>query len=133
MWNILYYIPALIGVALIVVGGLHGYKLRRLIRRCTAPAQGTLLGFVEEQRKGGNIYFPVVSFSADGREYKAKYAFGNTEWSWVAGDAVSLRYNPANPEEIYLYHEERPWQQYASPVCIILGGCIFIAAYYYIL
>lgn len=133
MWNILYYIPAVIGVGLIILGGMHGYKLRRLIRRCTVPASGQLLGFVEEKRKGGNLYFPVISFQADGQEYQARYAFGNTEWPYVAGDEIGLRYNPDNPEDIYIYHEEASWREYASPVCIILGGFIFIAAYYYML
>lgn len=133
MWNILNYLPAVIGIGLILLGAYHGYKLRRLVRRCTIAATGTLLGFVEEQRKGGNLYFPVVTFTAEGKTYKARYAFGNTEWPYVAGDTVSLRYNPEEPEEIYLYHEERPWQQYASPVCIIFGGLLFIGAYYYML
>lgn len=133
MWNVLYYIPALIGFFLIAMGTYHGYRLRRLVRRCTQPAEGKLLGFVEEKRKGGNLYFPVVTFAVDGTTYKARYTFGNTEWPYVAGDSVSLRYNPANPEDIYLYHQERPWQQYASPVCIIVGGLLFIGAYYYML
>ncbi len=129
--SIFYYLPAVIGVVFVVIGAYHGWKLRSLTRRCTAAATGTLLGFDQQKRKGGDLYYPVVQFDAGGRTYKARYQFGGAEWQIEAGDAVDLRYNPARPEEIYLYHEQRVWQQYASPFFIIVGGLIFIAAYYY--
>ncbi|WP_301859692.1 DUF3592 domain-containing protein [uncultured Megasphaera sp.] len=128
--SIFYYVPAVIGVALICLGAWHGWKLRALMRRCTAAATGTLLGFVEKKTKGSTLYFPVVTFEVQGKTYRQQYAFGNAEWPFVAGDAVSLRYNPADPADIYLYHEQGAWRQYASPVCIIIGGLLFIAAYY---
>lgn len=132
---IFYYLPALIGIVLIVLGAAHGWKLRATIRRCTQPAEGTLKGFQAVKRKGGTLYYPVVSFVADGESVQAQYAFGKGEGEWplVAGDAVSLRYNPSRPTEIYLYHEQGAWREYASPICIIFGGFLFIAAYYYIL
>ena len=34
--NMLYYIPAVLGVVFIVVGTYHGWKLRTLTRHCTA-------------------------------------------------------------------------------------------------
>lgn len=133
--SIFYYLPALIGIVLIALGTLHGWKLRSTIRRCTAPAAGTVLGFQEVKRKGGTLYYPVVSFSVDGQTIKATYAFGKGEGEWpmVAGDAISVRYNPSRPDDIYLYHEQSRWREYASPVCIIFGGLLFIGAYYYLL
>ena len=59
--------------------------------------------------------------------------FGQDEWDYTAGDELDLRYNPADPQEIYLDHVQSVWQQYASPFFIIIGGLIFIAAYYFIL
>lgn len=132
---ILYYVPALIGIALILLGAAHGWKLRATIRRCTAAAEGRLMGFQPVRRKGGTLYYPVVSFVVDGETVEAQCAFGKGEGEWpmVAGDAVSLRYNPNEPTEIYLYHDQGAWREFASPICIIVGGCLFIAAYYYIL
>lgn len=128
-----YYVPAALGTVFIIVGAYHGWKLRSLTRRCTIPAAGILLGFEEKRMKSGRLYYPVVQFQADGKSYKARYGFGDAEWDIVAGDSVDLRYNPGNPEEFYLYHRQRVWQQYASPFFIILGGIIFIAAYYSVL
>lgn len=133
--QLFYYLPALIGVVLILLGTLHGWKLRATIRRCTVPADGRLEGFQQVKRKGGTLYYPVVTFCVDGRQIRATYAFGKGEGEWpmVAGDTVSLRYNPERPTDIYMYHEQGGWREYASPVCIIFGGLLFIAAYYYIL
>ena len=131
--SVFYYLPALIGIVFIIVGAYHGWKLRRLVRRCKAAATGTVLGFEHKQMKGGDMYFPVVEFTAGGKTYQTRYGFGAGEWDIVAGDAVSLRYNPDQPEEIYLYHTQSLRQQYASPFFVIVGGLIFIFAYYWML
>ncbi len=131
--SMLYYIPAVLGVLFIAVGVYHGWKLRALTRHCTAATTGKLLGFEEKKMKSGSLYFPVVEFTVQNKTYKSKYKIGNAEWQSVAGDAVDVRYNPSNPDEIYLYHEQNIWQQYASPFFIIVGGFIFILAYYYVL
>lgn len=133
--QVFYYLPALIGIVLILLGAFHGWKLRATIRRCTIPAEGRLEGFKPVTRKGGTLYYPVVTFRADGETIRATYAFGKGEGEWpmVAGDMVSLRYNPERPSDIYIYHEQSVWREYASPVCIIVGGLLFIGAYYYIL
>ncbi len=128
-----YYLPAVIGAVFIAVGAYHGWKLRRLVRRCTAAAAGRLLGFEQKKTKSGDLYFPVVEFEAGGKSWKARYDFGAAEWDIAAGDAVDLRYNPENPEEIYLYHKQSLRQQYASPFFVFLGGIIFIVAYYCVL
>lgn len=131
--SIFYYLPALIGIVFIIVGTYHGWKLRRLVGRCKAAATGTLLGFEQQKSKSGDRYFPVVEFSDGEQTYRARHGFGSPEWDIVAGDEVDLRYNPDNPEEIYLYHKQSLRQQYASPFFVIVGGLIFIFAYYYLL
>lgn len=131
--NIFYYVPALLGILFIAVGTYHGWKLRALTRHCKVAAKGTLLGFEEKKMKSGSMYYPVVQFTADGKTCKARYSYGDAEWDIVAGDSVDLRYNAADPQEIYLYHGQSWWQQYASPFFIIVGGLIFIAAYYVVL
>ena len=116
--QIFYYLPAILGVLFIAVGAYHGWKFRGMTRRCKVAAVGTLLGFEEKKMKSGTLYYPVVRFQTqDGKTYQARYA--------------SL--NPADPQEIYLDHVQSVWQQYASPFFIIIGGLIFIAAYYFIL
>lgn len=131
--NIFYYFPAVLGILFIAVGTYHGWKLRALTRHCKVPAQGTLLGFEEKKMKSGSLYYPIVQFTINGKIHKARYDYGDAEWHISAGDSVDLRYNAANPQEIYLYHEQSVWQQYASPFFIIIGGLIFIAAYYVML
>ena len=128
--SIFYYVPAVLGVFFIAVGIWHGWRLRALTRHCTAPATGTVMQFDVEKNKSGDMYYPVVRFSVHDKQYTARYTFGNSEWSFEAGNTVDLRYNPSRPEEIYLYHEQSTLQQYASPVMIIVGGLIFIATYY---
>ena len=119
--QIFYYLPAILGVLFIAVGTYHGWKFRGMTRRCKVAAVGTLLGFEEKKMKSGTLYYPVVRFQTkDGQTYQA-------------GDELDLRYNPADPQEIYLDHVQSIWQQYASPFFIIVGGLIFIAAYYFIL
>lgn len=133
-WRIFYYLPAILGVIFIAVGTYHGCKFRGLTRRCKTAAVGTLLGFQEKKMKSGTLYYPVVRFKTkDGETYQARYEFGDSEWDCQAGDELDLRYNPENPQEIYLDHEQNKWQQYASPFFIIIGGLIFIAAYYFFL
>lgn len=132
--QVFYYLPAILGVLFIAVGTYHGWKFRGMTRRCKTAAVGTLLGFEEKKMKSGTLYYPVVRFQTpDGETHEARYAFGDAEWDCVAGDELDLRYNPANPQEIYLDHVQSVWQQYASPFFIIIGGLIFIAAYYFIL
>ncbi|MCI7049276.1 MAG: DUF3592 domain-containing protein [Megasphaera elsdenii] len=132
--QIFYYLPAILGVLFIAIGAYHGWKFRGMTRRCKVAAVGTLLGFEEKKMKSGTLYYPVVRFQTqDGKTYQARYAFGDAEWDYTAGDELDLRYNPADPQEIYLDHVQSVWQQYASPFFIIIGGLIFIAAYYFIL
>ncbi|MCH4179216.1 MAG: DUF3592 domain-containing protein [Megasphaera sp.] len=131
--SVFYYLPAALGILFIVVGTYHGWKLRALTRHCKVAAKGTLLGFEEKKMKSGSLFYPVVQFTAQGTTYKSRYDYGDSEWKIVAGDTVDLRYNAENPQEIYLDHEQSIWQQYASPFFIIVGGLIFIAAYYVVL
>ena len=103
--QIFYYLPAILGVLFIAVGTYHGWKFRGMTRRCKVAAVGTLLGFEEKKMKSGTLYYPVVRFQTkDGQTYQARYAFGDAEWDYTAGDELDLRYNPADPQEIYLDH-----------------------------
>lgn len=128
--NIFYYVPAFLGILFIAIGTWHGWRLRAVTRHCTKAATGTIMQFDVEKNKSGNMYYPVVRFTDGKEQHTTRYAFGNTEWSFSPGDTVDLRYNPANPDEIYLYHEQSTIQQYASSFMIIIGGLIFIATYY---
>ena len=126
--NILYYLPAALGVVFIIVGAINGIKLRNLTRKCTVAATGTVVGFKTKKMKSGELHFPVITYVADNRKIMAQYGFGNAEWKIHKGDKVDLRYNPANPAQIYLYHEQSVYQQYAAPFFVILGGIIFLLA-----
>ena len=128
--TIFYYVPALVGVLFIAVGCYHGYRLRSLTRRCTVAAKGTVMGFKKKKLKSGELLFPIISYQAGNKKYMGQYSIGNAQWNMKRGDHIDLRYNQNNPSEIYLDKEQSKIQQYASPVSIIIGGIIFILAYY---
>ena len=75
----------------------------------------------------------LSSFQLSIKKFRAEYKFGASEWEFKAGDKATLRYNAENPEEIYLYHSLPLWKQYLSPLCIIIGGLIFVWTYSYFL
>lgn len=127
----LYYVPAVIGIFLIGFGVYHGYALQAFIRRCTVRTEGVVEAFVCPPQKGRPLYFPVISYrDRDGKVQRKQYRWGDSQWHIQVGDSVSLQYNPQNYDEFYLYAEQATWRQYANAFCIILGGIIFISAYY---
>ncbi|MGE1061055.1 DUF3592 domain-containing protein [Megasphaera paucivorans] len=128
--NILYYIPAVLGILFIGVGVYNGWKMRCLIRHCSQPVKGTIKGFDVKTLKSGDMYFPVVAYNVNDTAYRSRYEIGDSEWNFEAGDIVDIRYNPNRPEEIYLDHNQSIFRQYASPFFIIIGGLLFIVAYY---
>ncbi|MBF1324295.1 MAG: DUF3592 domain-containing protein, partial [Megasphaera micronuciformis] len=94
---------------------------------------GVVAGFHEVKTRSGVMYYPVIEFSVEHKKIRAEYKFGASEWEFKAGDKATLRYNAENPEEIYLYHSLPLWKQYLSPLCIIIGGLIFVWTYSYFL
>lgn len=131
--DLLRQIPLIMGVLFIAIGVFHGWKLRRVVRRCTVYADGVVAGFHEVKTRSGVMYYPVIEFSVEHKKIRAEYKFGASEWDFKAGDKATLRYNAENPEEIYLYHSLPLWKQYLSPLCIIIGGLIFVWTYSYFL
>lgn len=131
--DLLRQIPLIMGVLFIAIGVFHGWKLRSVVRRCNVYADGVVAGFHEVKTRSGVMYYPVIEFSVEHKKIRAEYKFGASEWDFKAGDKATLRYNPGNPEEIYLYHSLPLWKQYLSPLCIIIGGLIFVWTYSYFL
>ena len=131
--ELLRQIPLIMGVLFIAIGVFHGWKLRNVVRRCTVYADGVVAGFHEVKTRSGVMYYPVIEFSVEHKKIRAEYKFGASEWEFKAGDKATLRYNAENPEEIYLYHSLPLWKQYLSPLCIIIGGLIFVWTYSYFL
>ena len=111
--DLLRQIPLIMGVLFIAIGVFHGWKLRSVVRRCTVYADGVVAGFHEVKTRSGVMYYPVIEFSVEHKKIRAEYA--------------------ENPEEIYLYHSLPLWKQYLSPLCIIIGGLIFVWTYSYFL
>uniref|UniRef100_UPI00402691BC DUF3592 domain-containing protein n=1 Tax=Megasphaera micronuciformis TaxID=187326 RepID=UPI00402691BC len=131
--DLLRQIPLIMGVLFIAIGVFHGWKLRSVVRRCTVYADGVVAGFHEVKTRSGVMYYPVIEFSVEHKKIRAEYKFGASEWEFKAGDKATLRYNAENPEEIYLYHSLPLLKQYLSPLCIIIGGLIFVWTYSYFL
>lgn len=131
--DLLRQIPLIMGVLFIAIGVFHGWKLRSVVRRCNVYADGVVAGFHEVKTRSGVMYYPVIEFSVEHKKIRAEYKFGASEWEFKAGDKATLRYNAENPEVIYLYHSLPLWKQYLSPLCIIIGGLIFVWTYSYFL
>ena len=127
--NFLFYLPAAIGILFIAVGIFHGYRLRSLTRKCSVATKGTVISFKKKKMKSGELLFPVITYMAGNQKIMAQYGIGNAEWKIKRGDKVDLRYNPSNFAQIYLYHEQNIFQQYASPFFVIVGGLLFLLAY----
>ena len=130
MPDILYYVPGAIGVFLLLLGAFHGWKLRSLSRHCTAYGTGKVLGFVEKKMRSNTLYFPVIEFTVDGKTYRSQSTFGDNEWEFEAGYVTDFRYNPDNPNDVYLYNSREIRYRYISTACILIGGLIFIGTYY---
>jgi hypothetical protein len=128
--EIVHLVPAAIGILFIVVGGFHGYKLRKLTRRCTEAATGTVIGFKKKKLKSGELLYPMISYTVGRNTYMGQYSIGDAKWNMAKGDTIDIRYNPADPKQIYLYKQQSRMQEYASPFFIIIGGLLFIIAYY---
>lgn len=83
-------------------------------------ATGQVVGNEAGRRNDGGFdrwsYFPLVEFqAADGKTYRIKGDIGLNE-EWPLGQAVKLRYRPANPNHATI---AKSWQR-------LLFACVFL-------
>ena len=101
--GILTAICALFCVAVGVLALIGGSQQKR---RCSASAAGTVSAVhAEEQVKGKRhvtIYKPEFKFEADGRTYTMRAHFGSMKRDFKEGQAVTIRFDPADPKVAYV-------------------------------
>ena len=67
--DLLRQIPLIMGVLFIAIGVFHGWKLRSVVRRCTVYADGVVAGFHEVKTRSGVMYYPVIEFSVEHKNF----------------------------------------------------------------
>jgi len=73
--------------------------------RCSSYTKGTVSSVTRQIQKKGfrkkTLYFPTVSFEADGKTINILYQPTPDENEYHAGDSFWVMYNPQNPHEVY--------------------------------
>lgn len=90
----------IIAVLMLLVAAVSSFTvIDQVNREMTAP--GSVVDTVEHQESGDNSVFsyPVVAFTdRDGKDHTVQVSEGSSPPEWAVGDAVTVRYDPANPE-----------------------------------
>ena len=73
--------------------------------RCSSYAKGSISSVTRQiQKKGFRkkvLYYPTVSFEADGKTIEILYQPTPDENEYHIGDSFWVMYNPQNPHEVY--------------------------------
>lgn len=101
-------------------------------RRCSASAAGTVTRIHTEVREKGKnkmtVYTPEFSFEASGHTYRMKSHFGSIKREFKENQAVTIRYDPADPAVAYVENDSNNSSQ-GSIMCLILGLLCAIGAF----
>ena len=106
-----------------LVGGVQQKK------RCTASAPGVVTGFhVQEQSRGRgkqpiSVYTPEFTF--EGQTHRS--SFSSLRKEFKEGQAVTVRYDPAEPGFFYVEDDPNASSQ-GGIMCLIIGALLAIAA-----
>jgi hypothetical protein len=90
------------GIAVLMLGvaAVSSFSvIDQVDREVTAP--GSVVDTVVQQEYGDDSAFsyPVVAFTdRDGQDHTVKVSEGSSPPEWAVGDAVTVRYDPADPE-----------------------------------
>jgi hypothetical protein len=89
-----------IAVLMLLVAAVSAYSVIAQVNR-EVRAPGSVVDTVLQQDYGENSVFsyPVVAFTdRDGMNHTVQVSEGSSPPEWAAGDAVTVRYDPAYPE-----------------------------------
>lgn len=105
----------------LVVSGLAAVQqLHALwIQRTWKGTTGTVIRY-RERRAWDDEYFPVATYTVDGREYEATDSLGVIPWFCRPGDEVPIRHSAKNPAHGCIH---RP---VLRPVTLVVATVIFI-------
>lgn len=122
---------ALFALIFLAMGVLALIGGRQQKKRCSACAAGTVSAVhAEEQLKGKRrvtVYTPEFRFEAGGNTYTMKSHFGSMRREFQEGQAVSIRYDPADPKSAYVADDANNSDQ-GGIMCIIIGLLLAVGA-----
>ena len=119
---------ALIFLAVGIVALIGGFQQKR---RCRASAAGVVSRIhAEEQYKGKRrvtIFTPEFQFEAEGHTYTMKAHFGSMKREFKEGQAVTIRFDPADPSFAYVTDDTNNSAQ-GGVMCVCFGLLLAIGA-----
>ena len=119
---------ALIFVAMGVVALIGGVQQRR---RCSASAAGTVSAVhsrvLEKGKRKVNVYTPEFKFEAGGHTYTMRSSFTSMRREFKEGQAVTIRYDPADPKVAYVSDDTNNSSR-GGIMCVCFGLMLAIAA-----
>ena len=119
---------AIIFLAVGVLALAGGVQQRR---RCSASAPGTVSAVHSEVQEKGKrrvtVYTPEFQYETGGRTYTMRAPFGSMKREFKEGQAVSIRYDPEDPEKAYVSDDANNSSQ-GGIMCVCLGLLLAVAA-----
>lgn len=119
---------AVIFLAVGVVALIGGFQQKR---RCSASAEGVVSGIhAQEQHKGKRrvtVFTPEFRFEAGGHTYTMKSNFGSMKREFKEGQAVTIRFDPADPAVAYVADDVNNSAQ-GGIMCVCFGLLLAVGA-----
>ena len=107
IFGILAALLALVCLAVGVMALIGGAQQKR---RCSATAAGVVSALhMEEQTRGSrrvNVYTPEFKFEANGHTYTMRSHFTSMKREFREGQAVTIRFDPADPAHAYVSDDQ---------------------------
>ncbi|MBO5129330.1 MAG: DUF3592 domain-containing protein [Oscillospiraceae bacterium] len=122
---------ALFALIFLAVGVLALVGGAQQQRRCRGSAEG-IVSAVHTQKqhkgtRGTTVYTPEFRFDADGQTYTIKANFASIKQEYQEGQAVTIRYDPANPQNAYVADDPDNSSQ-GGVLCVCLGLLLTLGA-----
>lgn len=104
---IVFGILALLGAIFLSIGIGVTVSRKNKRRKCTAEATGVIV----EYRRRRNAFnraslFPVIEFTADGKNVRVESHFGSTNPEFAPGDSVVVCYDPNDDKRYYIMNSK---------------------------
>ncbi|MBQ8239131.1 MAG: DUF3592 domain-containing protein [Oscillospiraceae bacterium] len=132
MFEIIFGIfAAIFAFAFLAVGVMALVGGAQQKRRCSATAAGVVSRIhAEEQHRGKRrvtIFTPEFQFEADGHTYTMKSHFGSMKREFKEGQAVTIRFDPADPAAAYVADDVNNSSQ-GGIMCVCFGLLLAVGA-----
>ena len=115
------------GLACAGGGVLHWRYENKLRLACTAQAAGIVKEIQKQtkrsKRRTSTSYYPVFTYSAEGKQYVRGSSNGYDEFKFSVGDNVTVFHDPSNPKRYYVLEEGRST---VMNIFLIAFGAVFL-------